>query len=288
MTNNTLRLAIQKSGRLNSDSIDLITECGISINRADNKLKATAKNFPLEILYLRDDDIPEYVADGVVDLGIVGENLVIEKQRSSECIQRLGFARCRLSIAIPEQTNYQGLESLQNIRIATSYPNTLKAYLKRNNIYAEVKEIRGSAEIAPSIGLADAVCDLVSSGSTLLSCRLKEVEEVLKSEALLIQSPRMPSEKQELVERLLFRISAVQRANSSKYILLNAPNESLNEIIELIPGMKSPTVLPLADPGWSSVHSVINEDDFWNVIESLKQAGAEGILVIPIEKMCAV
>ena len=288
MNNNTLKLAVQKSGRLNSESIDLIAKCGISINRADNKLKATAKNFPLEILYLRDDDIPEYVADGVVDLGIVGENLVIEKQRSCECVQRLGFARCRLSIAIPEQKDYQGLESLQNISIATSYPNTLKAYLTRNKIYAEVKEIRGSAEIAPSIGLADAVCDLVSSGSTLLACRLKEVEEVLESEALLIQSPKMQNQKQELVDKLLFRIRSVQRATSSRYILLNAPNESLDEVIELLPGMKSPTVLPLATPGWSSVHSVINEDDFWNVIENLQQVGAEGILVVPIEKMCAV
>lgn len=285
MSNTLLRVAIQKSGRLYEDSIALILECGIRVNRADNKLKAPARNFPMELLYLRDDDIPEYVADGVADIGIVGENIITEKERSIEVSERLGFAKCRLSIAVPEQFNYQGTEDLNGLRIATTYPKTLSRFLEKKGVRAEIKEIRGSAEIAPSIGLSEAVCDLVSSGSTLMSNRLKEVEEVLSSEAVLIRTKKLPSEKIQILDKLLFRIRSVQKAKNSKYILLNAPNSSLPEIIEMLPGLKSPTVLPLAEAGWSSVHSVIDENDFWDVIENLKKAGAQGILVVPIEKM---
>lgn len=280
-----LRLAIQKSGRLAEESLRLISECGIKFNRADNKLKASAANFPLEILYLRDDDIPEYVAEGVADIGIVGENVLREMERECRIVERLGFGRCRLSIALPEGVNYSGKESLYNLRIATTYPNILREFLNREKIPAGIREIRGSAEVAPSIGLADAVCDLISSGSTLLSHRLKEVCEVMKSEAVLISSPALTAGA--ILGRLLFRIRSVRRAQDTRYILLNAPNNRLGEIISLLPGLKSPTVLSLADRGWSSIHSVIKEDECWEVVERLTEAGAQGILVIPVEKMFA-
>ena len=285
MNNKILRLAVQKSGRLSEDSLSLIKECGIRFNSSDNKLKSAARNFPLELLYLRDDDIPQYVADGVADIGIVGENVVLEKEKSVSIIERLGFGKCRLSIAIPEQVNYKSLRDLDNKKIATSYPKILKKFLNENSILAEIREIRGSAEIAPSIGLADAVCDLVSSGSTLLSTRLKEVEVILQSEAVLIAGSNLSSEAKKILESLLVRIRSVQTARNSKYILLNAPNTSLEDIIKILPGLKSPTVLPLANKDWSSVHTVINENDFWEIIEKLKDKGAEGILVVPIEKM---
>lgn len=285
MNNNLLRVAIQKSGKLYDESIALILECGIRVNRADNKLKATAKNFPIELLYLRDDDIPEYVQDGVADIGIVGENIIIEKERNIEISERLGFAKCRLSIAVPEEFKYNGTEDLNGLRIATTYPKTLSQFLDAKGVKAEIIEISGSTEIAPSIGLSEAVCDLVSSGSTLLSNRLKEVEGVLNSEAVLIRSRELSNEKLIILDKLIFRIRSVQKAKNSKYIHLNVPNNSLPTIISLLPGLKSPTVLPLAETGWSSVRSVIDENDFWNVIENLKEAGAQGILVLPIEKM---
>jgi ATP phosphoribosyltransferase len=285
MNNNLLRVAIQKSGKLYDESIALILECGIRVNRADNKLKATANNFPIELLYLRDDDIPEYVQDGVADIGIVGENIIIEKERNIEISERLGFAKCRLSIAVPEEFNYKSTDDLNGLRIATTYPKTLSQFLDAKGVKAEIIEISGSTEIAPSIGLSEAVCDLVSSGSTLLSNILKEVEGVLNSEAVLIRSKELSKEKLIILEKLIFRIRSVQKAKNSKYIHLNVPNNSLPTIISLLPGLKSPTVLPLAETGWSSVRSVIDENDFWNVIENLKEAGAQGILVIPIEKM---
>lgn len=280
-----LKIAIQKSGRLYEDSVGLLKECGIDFSNSLNKLRTEAHNFPLEILFLRDDDIPQYVADKVADIGIVGENVVMEKQKHVKTFERLGFGKCRLSIAIPKGKKYQGLASLQNTRIATSYTNILKAFLKKNKITAEIHEISGSVEIAPGIGLAEAICDLVSSGSTLFTNGLKEVETVMKSEALLIGNPSLNKEEMAIVNKLLFRIQAVKKAAKNKYILLNAPNKNLDKIISLIPGMKSPTILPLAEKGWSSIHSVVLEDEFWDVIENLKEEGAQGILVIPIEKM---
>jgi len=288
MDNQSLRLAVQKSGRLYEDSIKLIESCGISINRADNKLKSRANNFPLELLYLRDDDIPEYVADGVAHAGIVGKNLVVEKQKLVSEVVELGFGRCRLSIAGPESLNYTDIQSLQGKRIATTYKNTLSAFLEKEGLNCEIREIRGSAEIAPGIGLADAVCDLVSSGSTLLSNRLKELTTVLHSEAVLIKNRALNSEVEALLGKLIFRIRAVRRASNSKYILLNAPTESVPAICEILPGLKSPTVLPLARSGWSSVHSVVSEDDFWEVIEGVGELGAEGVLIVPIEKMVGI
>ena len=281
----TIRIAIQKSGRLSEESIKLIKECGIKFNNGTGKLKSTSTNFPIEFLFLRDDDIPGYVADGVADIGIVGDNVAQEKQKKVTVEKKLGFSKCRLSLALPKSKKYNGIKDFDGVSIATSYPIILSDFLKKNNISADIHEISGSVEIAPSIGLADAVCDIVSSGSTLLSNGLKEVETVFFSEAVLIKHPSLPDEKKRLLEQLLFRIDAVQSGKNNKYILLNAPNESIQEIIDLLPGMKSPTVLPLAVSGWSSIHSVINEDDFWEVIENLKQAGAQGILVVPIEKM---
>jgi ATP phosphoribosyltransferase len=279
-----LKIAIQKSGRLHEDSMRLLKECGIDISNGGNKLKSTAANFPLEVYFLRDDDIPQYVEDAVADLGIVGENVVYEKQKEVEVMEQLGFGKCRLSIALPRSEEY-GKKSLQGKKIATSYPNLLQKYLTENNITAEIHEISGSVEIAPGIGLADAICDLVSSGSTLLTNGLKETETILHSQAVLVRNTHLSDEKQRLLERLLFRIRSVKKAKNNKYILLNAPDEKLQQIISLLPGMKSPTVLPLAEPGWHSVHSVIDENDFWNIIEQLKDAGAQGILVVPIEKM---
>jgi len=280
-----IRLAVQKSGRLSEGSVQLIRSCGISLSNGISKLKTAATNFPVEILFLRDDDIPGYVADGVADIGIVGENVVEEKQKNVEIIYRLGFSRCRLSIAVAKQENYQGVQSLQGRRIATSYPHLLGRFLKEHGVEADVHEISGSVEVAPSIGLADAVCDIVSSGSTLFTNGLKEVEPIFHSEAVMVAKPGMPAGKQQVIEQLLFRITALQKAKNNKYILLNAPREAVATIKELLPGMRSPTVVPLLDEGWVSMHSVINENDFWAKIESLKAAGAEGILVVPIEKM---
>jgi ATP phosphoribosyltransferase len=279
---NILRIAVQKSGRLSEDSFKLFKECGIKFESGTGKLRTLSSNFPAEFLFLRDDDIPGYVEDGVADIGIVGENVFVESNRKVEIQHRLGFSKCRLSIAVPRGVEYQ-LESIKSI--ATSYPRILGNFLKEKHIKAEIHEISGSVEIAPSIGLADAVCDIVSSGSTLLSNGLKEVEVIFRSEAILISNKKLAKDKQKTLEKLLFRIEAVQKAQNHKYILLNAPNEKLKEIISLIPGMKSPTVVPLAKEGWSSVHSVLEENDFWENIEAIRAAGAQGILVIPIEKM---
>jgi ATP phosphoribosyltransferase len=282
---NILRIAIQKSGRLYDDSVKLLKECGIDLRNVKDRLKTESDNFPLEVFFLRDDDIPQYVEDGVADLGIVGENVLQEKYKQVEVVEQLGFGKCRLSIAIPRGQNYDGLASLQGKRIATSYPFVVGRFLNKNGINAEIHEISGSVEIAPGIGLADVVCDLVSSGSTLFMNGLKEVETILQSQAVLIRNNELNASQLALLDKLLFRIRAVRKAGRNKYVLLNAPNESLDKIIALLPGMKSPTVLPLATSGWSSVHSVLSEDEFWDKIEQLKAAGAQGILVVPIEKM---
>jgi ATP phosphoribosyltransferase len=279
-----IKIAVQKSGRLYEDSLRLLKECGIAIANGANKLKAEAANFPIEVYFLRDDDIPQYVEDGVADIGIAGENVVYEKKKQVTVLEKLGFGKCRLSLAVDKNEHFSK-EWLNGKRIATSYPVLLQQYLDKEEITAEIHEISGSVEIAPGIGLADAICDLVSSGSTLLTNGLKEAETILSSQAVLISNKALDGEKQQLVQKLLFRIRAVQKARNNKYILLNAPDEKLQEIIGLLPGMKSPTVLPLARKGWSSVHSVVQEDDFWSIIEQLKEAGAQGILVVPIEKM---
>ena len=280
-----LRIAIQKSGRLYEDSVKLLKECGIDLRNVKDRLKTESDNFPLEVFFLRDDDIPQYVEDGVADIGIVGENVLYEKNKKAPIVEKLGFGKCRLSVAIPRVQQYEGTQSLEGKRIATSYPFLVNEFLAKNNVKAEIHEISGSVEIAPGIGLADVVADLVSSGSTLLMNGLKEVEVILQSQAVLIRNSGLNAEQQKLVEKLVFRIRAVRKANHNKYILLNAPNDKLKEIIALLPGMKSPTVLPLAEQGWSSVHSVLSEDTFWDIIEQLKDAGAQGILVVPIEKM---
>lgn len=280
-----LKIAIQKSGRLYEDSVKLLKDCGIDIRNGINKLKTECENFPLEIFFLRDDDIPQYVEDGVADAGIVGENVLVEKSKQADIVEKLGFGKCRLSIAVSKADEYMGPFSLQDKRIATSYPVIVQQFLDRNEVRAEIHEISGSVEIAPGIGLADAIADLVSSGSTLFMNGLKEVEPIFQSEAVLIRNTSLDVARLELLNKLLFRIRSVKKAKNNKYVLLNAPNENLKEIISLLPGMKSPTVLPLAEPGWSSVHSVIREDDFWEIIEKLKNAGAQGILVVPIEKM---
>ena len=280
-----LKLAIQKSGRLHDDSIKLLKECGIDISNGVNKLKAEANNFPIEVYFLRDDDIPQYVEDAVADIGFVGENVVYEKKKKVDVVEKLGFGKCRLSLAVRKGEIYTGPQFLAGKKIATSYPVILGDYLKAKGVSAEIHEISGSVEIAPGIGLADAICDLVSSGSTLFMNGLKETESILQSQAVLIRYTKLEQAKQQLLDRLLFRIQAVKKAKNNKYVLLNAPNDKLKEIIGLLPGMKSPTVLPLAEEGWSSVHSVLNENDFWDIIEQLKAAGAQGILVVPIEKM---
>lgn len=284
-TQNRLRIALQKSGRLSEDSLKLIKECGISFNNGAGKLKAEADNFPAEFLFLRDDDIPGYVADGVADVGIVGENVMVEKNQNAIVAQKLGFSKCRLSIAVPRGQDYTGVQDLQNVSIATSYPKILSNFLQEHGIRADIHEISGSVEIAPSIGLANAVCDIVSSGSTLMSNGLREVETIFRSEAVLIAHADLPEAKQQILDSWIFRIKSVQAAKNNKYILLNAPNEQIPAIINVLPGMKSPTIVPLAMPGWSSVHSVINENQFWQIIEDLRAAGAQGILVVPIEKM---
>lgn len=283
--NNILRIAVQKSGRLSEDSFALIKECGIDFQNGIGQLKAQATNFAAEFLLLRDDDIPGYVADGVADIGIVGENVMAEKGKNVEIMHRLGFSKCRLSIAIPKNANYQSIKDLEGKNIATSYPRILQNYLVENQVSAAIHEISGSVEIAPSIGLAEAICDLVSSGSTLFSNGLKEVETIFKSEAVLISQKNLSAGKAALLNKLLFRIKSVQNARKNKYILLNAPKSKVEEIKNLLPGMRSPSIMELADKDWVSMHSVINENDFWNVIDALREAGAEGILVIPIEKM---
>jgi ATP phosphoribosyltransferase len=280
-----LRIAIQKSGRLNENSIKILKEAGIEFDNGLNKLKAEAFNFPLEVFFLRDDDIPQYVEDGVADIGIVGENVVLEKNKELKVIDKLGFGKCRLSIAIPKEQKYKSIDDLNGKRIATSYSTILSKYLKKNKITAEIHEISGSVEIAPGIGLADAICDLVSSGSTLFTNGLKEVEVILKSEAVLVANKKLDQGRQDILDKLLFRINAVRKAKYNKYILMNAPNNKLDAICKVLPGMKSPTILPLAETGWSSVHSVVQEDQFWDIIEKLKSNGAQGILVVPIEKM---
>lgn len=280
-----LKIAIQKSGRLSESSLKLLKECGIEFDNGLNKLKAEAFNFPLEVFFLRDDDIPQYVEDGVADIGIVGENVMLEKKKSIKLLDKLGFGKCRLSIAIPKDQKYKSLKDFNGKRFATSYPIILGDYLKKNKIKAEIQEISGSVEIAPGIGLADAICDLVSSGSTLFTNGLKEVEVVLKSESVLIANKNLKKEKEIILNKLLFRINAVRKSKNTKYILLNAPNNKLDVICKILPGIKSPTIIPLVEKGWSSVHSVVEEDQFWEIIEKLKSNGAQGILVVPIEKM---
>lgn len=280
-----IRIAIQKSGRLNEDSLRILKDCGISIDNGKDQLKASSRNFPMEVFYLRNGDIPQYLRDGVVDIAIIGENVLIEKGEDIAFAEKLGFSKCKVSLAVPKATEYSSVKDFEGKRIATSYPNTVKSYLKEKGVEADLHIISGSVEIAPNIGLADAICDIVSSGSTLFKNNLKEVEVMLKSEAVLAVSPKISEERKVILEKLRFRIQSVLRARQSKYVLLNAPNDKLDEIIDLLPGMRSPTVLPLAEEDWSSVHTVINKDKFWEVIDELKQAGAEGILVCPIEKM---
>lgn len=280
-----LRIAIQKSGRLTEASRKLIAESGIEVEQIGAQLRSAAYNFPIELFFLRDDDIPEYVADGVVDAAIVGLNIVKEQEVEARIVRELGFGRCRLSIAVPKGFAYTGAQSLEGLRIATSYPNILRNYLVSKKVSAEITEISGSVEIAPTIGLGDAVCDLVSSGSTLISNGLVEVEAVLQSQAVLVASPTLEPEKEEILQKFLFRINAVLRARNTKYITLNTPTEAIPEIVKLLPGMKSPSVLPLNMPGWRSLHTVVAEDEFWGIVEKLKAAGAQGILVLPIEKV---
>ena len=281
----TLRIAIQKSGRLNEDSLQILQDCGISIDNGKDQLKAIASNFPLEVFYLRNGDIPQYLRDGVVDVAIIGENVLVEKGEDINIAVKLGFSKCKVSLAIPKNEQYKGIAYFNNKKIATSYPNTVKKYLLDKGIETQLHIINGSVEIAPNIGLADGICDIVSSGSTLFKNNLKEVEILLTSEAVLAVSPLIPKENQQILNKLQFRLQAVLKGRNSKYILLNAPNEKLQEIIAVLPGMKSPTVLPLATKGWSSVHSVIPKNQFWEIIDLLKEKGAEGILVCPIEKM---
>jgi len=280
-----IRIAIQKSGRLNQESLALLKSCGISIDNGKDQLKAAARNFPVEVFFLRNGDIPQYLRDGVVDLAILGSNTLVEKGSDLEIIERLGFSKCRVSIAIPKGDEFSGVAALSGKKIATSYPNTVKQFLAEHNIEADLHIINGSVEIAPNIGLADAICDIVSSGSTLFKNNLKEAVKILDSEAVLVQGPKVTEEQLEWINKIQFRIQAVQRAKKSKYILLNAPNDRIDEIASILPVLKSPTVLPLAQEGWSSIHSVINAGDFWEVIDQLKAAGAEDILVCPIEKM---
>lgn len=281
-----LKIAIQKSGRLSEKSLQLLKECGIKLdNNGERKLKTEARNFPVEVLFLRDDDIPQYVEQGVADIGILGENEVWEKNKNVRTVEKLGFANCKLSLAIPKDENYTGLAWFNNKKVATSYPRILDKFFKEKKLNVEIEEIGGSVEIAPGIGLANGIFDIVSTGSTLLMNGLKEVEVVTKSEAVMIASQNLESAKQAILDKLLFRMKAVRNSSENKYILLNAPNESIDKIISILPGMKSPTVLPLAEKGWSSIHSVVKEDEFWDIIEKLKANGAQGILVVPIEKM---
>jgi ATP phosphoribosyltransferase len=280
-----IKIAIQKSGRLNDESLGILKKCGISIDNGKDQLKASARNFPMEVLYLRNGDIPQYLRDGVVDLAIIGENLIHEKGKDLSIIENLGFSKCRVSIAVPKEIDFNNVKQLKGKRIATSYPNTVQQFLDENGISADLHIINGSVEIAPNIGLADAICDIVSSGSTLFKNNLKEVAKIKESQAVLVQSPNLSSEKSEIIDKLRFRLGTVLRAKKSKYILLNAPNDKIETISKILPVLKSPTVLPLAQKGWSSLHSVIDESSFWEVIDELKASGAEDILVCPIEKM---
>lgn len=283
--NKKLHIAVQKSGRLHDESLKLLNDCGISIDNGKDQLKAVARSFPLEIFYLRNGDIPQYIRDGVVDIAIIGENLLIEKGKEITIKEKLGFSKCRVSIAIPKDDAYKGIESLTGKKIATSYPNTVEGFLAEKGIDAELHIINGSVEIAPNIGLSDAICDIVSSGSTLFKNNLKEVEVLFKSEAVLAASSILDAEKTDILEKLQFRIQSVLKGRQSKYILMNVPNDSIDKISSILPVLKSPTVLPLAEPGWSSLHSVVNEGTFWEVIDELKAAGAQDILVCPVEKM---
>ena len=280
-----LRIAVQKSGRLNEDSMQILKDIGIYIDNGKDQLKASAKGFPVEVFYLRNGDIPQYLKDGVVDAAIIGENVLIEKGNGITVVEKLGFSSCRVCIAVPKSAKYSKIQDLEGKRIATSYPNTVQNYLDENGVKANLHIINGSVEIAPNIGLADAICDIVSSGSTLFKNNLKEVETILKSEAVLAVSPILSEEKQAILDKIQFRIQSVLKGRNSKYVLLNAPNDKIDAIINVLPGMKSPTVLPLAEAGWSSVHSVISKNEFWDVIDELKANGAQGILVCPIEKM---
>lgn len=280
-----LKIAVQKAGRLHDDSMKILNEIGVSIDNGKDQLKASARNFPLEVFYLRNGDIPQYLRDGVVDAAIIGENVLIEKGGDVAIVEKLGFSKCKVSVAIPKNTKFKDVKDLEGKRIATSYPNTVNQYLEKQNIKANLHIINGSVEIAPNIGLADAIVDIVSSGSTLFKNNLKEVEVILSSEAVLAASPLIGEEQKSILNRLQFRLQSVLKGRQSKYVLLNAPNEKLEEIIKILPGMKSPTVLPLAEAGWSSVHSVINKHEFWEIIDELKRVGAQGILVCPIENM---
>ena len=280
-----LKIAVQKAGRLHDDSMQILKEVGISIENGKDQLKASARNFPLEVFYLRNSDIPQYLKDGVVDAAIIGENILIEKGKEITIVEKLGFSTCKVSVAVPKSVKYNSIKDLEGKRIATSYPNTVNEFLKKNYIQAELHIINGSVEIAPNIGLADAIVDIVSSGSTLFKNNLKEVEIILKSEAVLAASPIISENKQEILNKLQFRFQSVLKGRQSKYILLNAPNDKLQDIIKVLPGMKSPTVLPLAEEGWSSVHSVIQKNEFWEIIDELKNKGAQGILVCPINNM---
>jgi ATP phosphoribosyltransferase len=280
-----LKIAIQKSGRLNEDSIKLLKSCGINIKNGIDQLKVDVSNFPIELLYLRNSDIPQYLEDGVVDVAIIGENLLIEKQKEIEIVEKLGFSKCKVSLAVPKEVEDESIRFFEGKKIATSYPNTVQAYFDKNNIKADIHVISGSVEIAPNIGLADGICDIVSSGSTLFKNGLKETQVILKSEAVLAKSKDLNQEKEAILARLLFRIQAVLRAKNTKYILMNVPNENIEKVTSILPVLKSPTILPLAKEGWSSLHSVIKEEEFWEVIDELKFAGAEGILVVPIDKM---
>ncbi len=280
-----LKIAIQKSGRLNEDSIKLLKDCGISIDNGIDQLKAEASNFPLEVMFLRNSDIPQYLIDGVIDIAIIGDNLLHEKGKDIKVVEKLGFSKCRVSVATPKDFEYTSIKDLQGLRVATSYPNTVNNFFDSKGVTVEIHQISGSVEIAPNIGLADAIVDIVSSGSTLFKNNLKEVELILKSEAVLAASPKMSTAAQTILDKLQFRIQSVLRARKSKYILLNAPNDKIEAISKILPVLKSPTVMPLSEAGWSSVHTVIEEDKFWDVIDELKANGAEGILVCPIEKM---
>lgn len=280
-----LKIAVQKSGRLNEDSMRILKEVGISIDNGKDQLKASAKNFPLEIFYLRNGDIPQYLKDGVVDVAIIGENVLIEKGNGITIAEKLGFSTCKVSVAVPKGVKYNSVKDLEGKRIATSYPNTVNQFLEKNGVTANLHIINGSVEIAPNIGLADAIVDIVSSGSTLFKNGLKEAEVILKSEAVLAVSPQISDDNQAILNKLQFRLQSVLKARQSRYVLLNAPNNKVDDIINILPGMKSPTVLPLAQEGWSSIHSVINKNDFWEIIDELKLNGAEGILVCPIDNM---
>lgn len=280
-----LKIAIQKSGRLHDDTVSMLKQCGMSFSAVGNKLIASVSNFPLEILFLRDDDIPQYVEEGVADIGILGENVVVEADKKVHIAEKLGFSKCRLSLAVNRSADYKDVSYFNGKKIATSYPKLLKQFLDQKNIKANIEVISGSVEIAPGIGLADGICDIVSTGSTLLTNGLKEVDQVFQSQAVLISNKTLSSDKQEILEKLLFRIRAVNKAKKYKYVLLNIANDKINDVINILPGMKSPTILPLAMEGWSSMHSVISEDDFWTVIDQMKALGAEGILIVPIEKM---